>query len=165
MLTARVTSVMLAAGLAVGGMSVAEAKTSKTRTSHKFTATAQAGHISHTGRPPAPGSTSLGAGLLRSSLGSGAATSKITFGAGTGPRTYTFAGTGSFFTAHGSFRASFKGAGAMHSDGTITYSATGSITGGTDRYAGAKGKLSFTGFLPSITSTVDIIKYRGSITY
>jgi hypothetical protein len=158
----RVTSVILTAALVVGGISVAEAKTSN---KHKFNATVKSVAIAKTGTPPAAGSTQLSAGTLTSSLGGGAITGKLTFAAGTGPGKFAFTGTNKFFTGNGSFRGSVKGAGALQSNGTITFTGSESVTGGTGRYAGARGKLTFTGFLPSVTATVVTLKFKGTITY
>jgi hypothetical protein len=156
----RVTSVVLTAALVVGGISVAEAKTS-----HKFNATVKAANITKTGTPPAAGSSQVQAGTLTSSLGGGASTGKQAFAAGTGPGKFAFTGTNKFFTGSGSIRGSVKGAGGLQSNGTITFTGTESVTGGTGRYAGARGKLTFTGFLPSVTATVVTVKFKGTITY
>jgi hypothetical protein len=158
-----VTSVVLAAGLFVSGISVAEANTSKPK--HTFNATVKSATITKTGSPPASGSSQVQAGTLTSSLGGGAGTSKQTFAAGTGPGKFAFTGTNKFFTGSGSFNGSIKGTGGLQSNGTITFAGTETVTGGTGRYAGARGKLTFTGVLPSVTATVVTLKFKGTITY
>jgi hypothetical protein len=156
-------TVALTAALVVGGISAAEATTSKPK--HKFNATVRSTAITKTGTPPAAGSSQFSAGSLTSSLGGGASTGTQKFAAGTGPGKFAFTGTNKFFTGNGSFRGSVKGAGGLQSNGTITFTGSESITGGTGRYAGAKGKLTFTGFLPSVTATVVTVKFKGTITY
>ena len=153
-------AVVLAAALVVGGVSVAEAKTS-----HKFTATVKGANISKTGNPPAPGGSQLQAATLTSSLGGGASTGTQNFGTPPPGKTFAFTGTNRFFTGAGSFMGSVKGSGALNSNGTITFTGSEKITGGTGRYAGARGKLTFTGFLPSPTAPVVTVKFKGTITY
>ena len=160
MLKKRGASVVLAAALVVGGISVAEAKTSS-----KFTATAKYAEISRTGTPPSPGSSTLQAGTLRSSLGGGATIGTLKFGASPGALKFTFTGTNRFFTGQGSFTGSIKGSGGLQSNGSIKFTGTEKVTGGTGRYAGAKGKLTFTGVRTSVTATLTTVTFKGTITY
>jgi hypothetical protein len=164
------TPVVLTAAVVVGSISVAEAKASSIpitlSVKHKVNATTRSAEISRSGTPPSPGSSTFQAGTLTSSLGGGATIGKLTFAAPTGSGAlFAFTGTNRFFTGQGSLTGSVKGSGGLQSNGSIKFTGTEKVTGGTGRYAGAKGKLTFTGVRTSLTATLTTVTFKGTITY
>jgi hypothetical protein len=149
--------------LVVSGATLAEAATS-----HKLTATIQQAEISQTGSVPSAGSTATVAATFNSTLGgNGAEVTHVSFTGPTGaPSTFGFDGKATAFVAHGSVTVTLKGTLAIQSDGSLKFAGTGSITGGADRYKGAKGSFTFTGTSPSPgPGHVDTFNYTGTITY
>jgi hypothetical protein len=143
-------------------------------TSRKFTATIQQAEIAQTGSVPLAGSTATVAATFDSTLGhNGAEVTHVTFtGPTAAPATFGFDGKATAFVAHGSVTVTLKGTLAIQSAGSLKFVGTGAITGGTDRYKGAKGTFTFTGTSPSAGAGqpptgghVDTFNYTGTITY
>jgi hypothetical protein len=149
--------------LVVSGTTLAGAATS-----HKFTATIQQAEISQTGGVPSAGSTATVVATFDSTLGgNGAEVTHVTFTGPTAtPATFGFNAKESAFVALGSVTVTFEGTLAIQSDGSVKFAGTGKITGGADRYKGAKGSFTFTGTSPSAgPGHVDTFHYEGTITY
>lgn len=150
----RFLSALVLAGVALLAPAAAQAVTVKAD------ATVRLATISSKGTPPAPGSSSTSAGTVsRGALGRGAITSKLTFG-----ENLSFTGSTRSFFAAGTVAGTLKGSAKGNPDGSVTFSGSGTFTGGTGRFRGAKGKFSFTGTLPS-GAQVTTLQVKGSIKY
>jgi hypothetical protein len=164
MLIAAVAMVVALLALVVSGATLAEAATS-----HKFTATIQQAEISQTGGVPSAGSTATVAATFDSTLGANRAeVTHVSFtGPTAAPATFGFNAKETAFVANGSLTLTLQGGTlAIQSDGSVKFAGTGKITGGTDRYKGAKGSFTFTGTSPSGSpGHVDTFQYTGTITY
>jgi hypothetical protein len=146
----------LAALVAVSPVAGAAAKKHKAK-NHSVTATVKNVSVEQTGNPPLSG-TSTNAGLVTSSLGNGAITGTTTYAAP------NFSSTETVFLAHGTFKGTLKGTGTLNPDGSISFSGTGKVTGGTDSYKGAKGSVTFTGSEPK-NSNVATFNVTGKVKY
>lgn len=94
---------------------------------------------------------------------------KVVHGAGRDVTTYTapgvFSGKGVSFGPNGSTRNTFEGTGTVMPNGDITFSGSGTITGGTGRFKGASGSFTFTGSQEADSNGVSTQHLVGTITY
>ena len=136
-------SVLLLAVAVVCGSAVADAATKHKAKSHSINGSATIAMITTTGSPPVNGS-SVDAGLVNNSQGAGAVRLTTTYAAP------NFNASGTAFYVAGSLKVTLKGSGAPQPDGSLTFSGTGKVTGGTGSYKGAKGSFTFTGSAPGL---------------
>ncbi|TMK41827.1 MAG: hypothetical protein E6G56_03680 [Actinobacteria bacterium] len=160
-----IASIVALLALAVFGVPLAQAKTRHKSSAHKVTALVQEAEISQTGSVPAAGSTVTNAGTNKSNVGgNGANVDHLTVTGPVAGGKIGFTGKGTAFFAHGSVSGKIQGTATPQPDGTINYAGTTTITAGTDRYKGAKGKITFTGTSPGL-GKVTTIHQTGTITY
>jgi hypothetical protein len=147
--------------LAVAGSALAAAKSK-----HKVTATAVSVRLAQTGTPPLAGSTVTVVETVRSNPGGdGAGVIRSTYTGPTGaPATFGLRGTRTVYLAHGSFSGKLKGTVTIKSDGSLKDAGTETVSGGTDLYRGAKGKLTYTGTSPGVGKPTTL-HFRGTVTY
>jgi hypothetical protein len=158
----RTISVITAGALSLAGVPAAEAKSAKAN--HRLTATVSAAIVSQVGTPPNPGSSELNAGVLTSSLGNGAGISSLSFATGQGPGGFTFGGSYTFLTSHGSIRAVFtSGTGTLQPTRNVTFNGTLAVKGGTERFEGARGLITVTA--TSGANRTITLKFHGRIRY
>lgn len=104
---------------------------------------------------PAVGSTVLYAGVVDLSPGGpGAKRLEATITETPSPTSRRFRAKETHFVAKGSFRIKLTGTAAVGSDGSQTLEGEGRITGGTGRYEGAHGKVSFQGTAPQVGGVI-----------
>jgi hypothetical protein len=147
----RMTLVLAATALAVSGSSLANAATKTTKhkaKSHAVTATVSIANINPPGPTVTSGSQSY-AGTV-----DGTISGKAVSGAVRGVNTYsgaTFTGTLTVFSKTGTLSAKITGSGkaATLPNTGVDFSGTGTYTGGTNAYKGAKGKFTFSGNEPA----------------
>jgi hypothetical protein len=98
---------------------------------------------------PAVGSRALYAGVIDLSTGRhGAKRLRATITATPSPTSWRFHATETNYLAKGSFRVRLTGTTALAPDGSQTFEGVGAVTGGTGRFEGARGKVSFRGTAP-----------------
>ena len=99
---------------------------------------------------PNPGSTSLSAGTVTGTLAgrTGASVQRNVITGHPTATTYTFRGTGTAYFALGTVRSTVTGTALLQPDGSALLRGSGNYTGGSGRYRGARGTLSFTGRIP-----------------
>jgi hypothetical protein len=114
--------------------------------------------LQSTGSPPVSG-TSHYAGTVEGDLGSGAIVGTNVFGP-----VPNFEGPLRVFYKKGSLKGKLAGSGTPNPDGSISFSGTGTITKGTGKYKGAKGKFSFSG-TQAADATVTTFEVTGSVKY
>lgn len=150
----RILSVLLLTGVALLGAVPAQAATVKADSTIRLAT------ISSKGTPPAAGSSSISAGRITgSSFGAGAIIAKVTYG-----ENLSFTTKARSYGKRGTVTSTLKGTAKVNPDGSVSLRGTGTFTGGTARYKGAKGKLTFTGRVPK-DSQVAIFKIKGSFSY
>ncbi len=121
-----------------------------------------------TGAVPSAGSTATAAATVASAPGGpGAQVTHLKFTGPTGaPATFGFTGNATAFFDHGSISFTFKGTLAIGQSGSLRFAGQGKINGGTDRYAGATGRITFSGTAPNAApGHVDTFRYIGTIAY
>ncbi len=134
---------------------------------HRLTATLQEVDIV-TERVPLAGGTATAAATVKSNPGgSGAQVTQITFtGPTRAPATFAFNARATAFFAHGSLNFALTGTLAVQSGGSLRFVGRGTITGGTERYARARGAVNFVGTAPSAgPGHVDTFHYVGTVSY
>jgi hypothetical protein len=114
------------------------------------------------GNPPVSGSATDAAtvdGKLCGKRFRGAARTSNTY-----PTPGSFTSKAQAFGPRGSVKAKFSGTGKLNPDGSVSFSGSGKVTGGTGIYKRAIGSLSFTGTSPS-GSTVATQHIKGKVKY
>jgi hypothetical protein len=153
---------IVALGAAV--VSVASITTAATRhraTKHSLNGRVKLTNLENKGNPPAPGSSQTTAGRVATPQGSGAIIGTINYGVAA-----SFTGTQKAFFDLGAFELKVKGTGKPNTDGSITFTGSGRVVGGTGGYRGAHGHFTLTGrvrqFGPGGVVTFQV---RGSVVY
>ncbi len=121
-----------------------------------------------TDRVPLAGGTATAAAIVDSNLcGRGAQVTHITFtGPTPAPATFAFTASATAFFAHGSLNFALRGTLAVQSGGSLKFVGRGTITGGTERYARARGAVTFVGTAPNAgPGHVDTFHYLGTVKY
>jgi hypothetical protein len=145
--------------IAVLGVTAIAATPAQAAKKHHLDATVKTANIGSTGSPPVSGSAQY-AGSIMSSIGSGAVLGQNFFG----PVFGTFHGPVQAFLTKGTVKGTLEGSGAPKPDGSIGFSGTGTITKGTGKYKGAKGKFTFEGSEPA-GMTVITFTLTGSVKF
>ena len=156
-------TVLLALIVAIGGGGVAGAKGKRKRHCH-FDASGFLAQIKViSGSPPANGSE-LDAGVVDGTLCSkpfhGAFRQVTTF-----PQAGKLHSTGVVFGPLGSLSSVADGTGSANPNGSVAYSGSAKITGGSGAYKGASGSYKFTGQLASLSATTATIHVVGTVSY
>ena len=157
--------VPILAALAVAVVGPTLAGDAKVRRTHKcsFDVTGLFARVKViSGMPPANGSDKDAATLDGKFCGKrfrGAARSVNKY-----PTLGTVTSKGRSFGPSGSVKYKLSGTGTLNSDGSISFSGSGKVRGGTARYKLAKGSFSFSGTQPA-GSTVASLRIKGKIKY
>ena len=104
----------------------------------------------NSGSPPVNGSDTDGAiidGKFCGKTQHGAARLTSTY-TSTSPTSSSFTGKVTSFGPRGSLKGTATGSGSINSDGSVSFSGSGKIRGGTGAYKGARGSFTFTGSIP-----------------
>jgi len=118
--------------------------------------------VSQTGSPPVSG-TSVDAGRATGTYGLSAVVQSVTYGT---PAVGSFKATGTLFTRHGALNYTLTGSGKPNTDGSVSFTGSGKVAGGTDKFAGARGKFTFTGSTPSVSENPPrSFQVRGTVRY
>jgi len=138
----------------------------ETKTAHKYAATVQSVALSTADGYPAVGGKAVLVGTVKSDLfGEGALIDRVTITGSTfEPTVFAFEGTERGFADHGTLRSRFTGTATVQADGTQVLVIHGRVTGGTERYLGARGRYTFNG-TTAPGSTVVIGSSKGKISY
>jgi hypothetical protein len=154
----------------VAALLLATAGAAQARSKHRLTATAKLGYVSISGVLPTARVT-LGGTLNARPGGKGTLVSTIKYGGYQALNVARFTGTFRAFEPHGSLTGRLTGTATAQALNKVAYAGTVTVTGGTDLYAGATGKLKFTGGttlqLPVTTLPVAVtsIRLAGTLTY
>lgn len=118
--------------------------------------------LSAQGNPPADGSNRV-AGEVQGDLGSGAYVGTNTFGP-----PGEFNGKFRVFFKKGTIRGRLSGSGTGNPDGSLSFTGSGVLTGGSGRYRGAEGTFTFEGTQAADTTTNSepaVFQVDGSVRY
>jgi hypothetical protein len=146
-------------------IAMAEAKTRKTV---HYTATVRDADVEHKNGFPAPGGSSLSAGVTDTRPGGRSAEilqTKVTGASGGG---VTFTATSVGYTRTGAQFARESGTATPQPDGSTKVVGRGQTTGGTGAFRGATGSFTFTGTIPKAdpaTLPVGTLRVTGTLRY
>lgn len=137
--------------------SVVAAATAQATTRQSLNGTVKLAELSHTGTPPING-TAVEAGTYKGKAGNGAITGTTSYAA---PK---FTAKLRTYNLKGTIVTTSTGAGQLNPDGSVSFSGTGKVVGGTGRYRGATGSFTFSGSQPK-DSSVATFTIKGSYKY
>jgi hypothetical protein len=146
--------------LALGVLALAPASAgARTKAAHRIAVTMRLAIVSSTGTVPQAGSNEVQAGIVRSSLGRGAAIASFSFDG-----TPVARGTAQLFFARGSLISDVTSTATPQPDGSLAITGKGTVTRGTGRYRGARGRFTVTG-TQEAGSMIVVLTGRGTVRY
>ena len=160
---------ILLAGLALtagAGLTLAKPKSNVKK--HKAHAIVRLTTLDQSPTYPAPGSTIVDAGTIKSSVGSGAVIQKTTITGHPTGTTFTLTTSANDYYRNGTVKATGSGTATLHADGSVSVAGSGRYKGGSGRYKHAKGKFTYTGSAPKPVAnqpTVLTVTVTGTISY
>lgn len=117
--------------------------------------------------PPSVGSTTVRAGVVSLTPGGrGADVDRVTITSlSLATRSATFKGKVTFFFFTGTMSGKSVGHATIHTDGSVTFTGSTTLTSGTGAYKGVTGHLKFTGGTPNKPGSLTTLRLAGTATF
>lgn len=162
---------LLPALLAIGWLAADAAPAAQASRTRKIKLTVAENQISTTNPnpagPPSVGTTTVRAGVVSLTPGGrGADVDRVTITSlSLATRSATFKGKVTFFFLAGTMSGKSVGHATIHTDGSVTFTGSTTLTSGTGAYKGVTGHLKFTGGTPNKPGSLTTLRLAGTATF